>query len=122
MFYSSFFLKRLSAVCLAAAIVFVPARLGAGQVQTEPPNAGASQQSGPVDAWEEQQRKAMLKMANEERQREIKKDAERLLELATELKHAVDKSSENTLSLDVVKKAEQIEKLAKEVKERMKGQ
>ena len=63
----------------------------------------------------------MMKMANTERQQEIKKDAEKLLELATELKHAVDKSSEDTLSLDVVKKAEQIEKLARSVKEKMKG-
>jgi hypothetical protein len=33
----------------------------------------------------------------------------------------VDKSNEHTLSLDVVKKADEIEKLAKSVKEKMKG-
>jgi hypothetical protein len=33
----------------------------------------------------------------------------------------VDKSSEDTLSLEVVKKAEEIEKLARSVKEKMKG-
>jgi hypothetical protein len=33
----------------------------------------------------------------------------------------VDKSSENTLSMDVVKKAEEIEKLAHSVKEKMKA-
>jgi len=63
----------------------------------------------------------MEKKANLQRQEEIKKDSEKLLELATELKQSVDKSSENTLSLDVIKKAEQIEKLAKTVKEKMKG-
>jgi len=63
----------------------------------------------------------MEKKANLQPQEEIKKDSEKLLELATELKQSVDKSSENTLSLDVIKKAEQIEKLAKTVKEKMKG-
>jgi len=72
-------------------------------------------------AWEAKQRKAMAKKANLQRQEDIKKDTEKLLELATELKHYVDKTDENTLSLDVIKKAEQIEKLAKSVKEKMKG-
>ena len=63
----------------------------------------------------------MDKKANLQRQQDIQKDTEKLLELATELKQAVDKSSENTLSLDVIKKAEQIEKLAKTVKDKMKG-
>jgi hypothetical protein len=43
------------------------------------------------------------------------------LKLSTELKDYVDKSSENLLSVDVVKKAEDIEKLAHNVKEKMKG-
>ena len=63
----------------------------------------------------------MAKKLNTQRQADIKKDTEKLLELATELKQSVDKSSENTLSLDVIKKADQIEKLAKSVKEKMKG-
>jgi hypothetical protein len=37
------------------------------------------------------------------------------------LKQYVDKSNENTLSLDVVRKAEEIEKLAHSVKEKMKA-
>jgi len=63
----------------------------------------------------------MAKKAAKERQAAIKRDTDKLLELATELKDNVDKSSENTLSMDVVKKAEEIEKLAKSVKEKMKG-
>lgn len=95
-----------------------------GMAQRSRPTVPDSQQpSGatPNDVWEEQQRKEMEKQANLQRQADIKKDTEKLLELATELKQYVDKSSENTLSLDVVKKAEQIEKLAKQVKEKMKG-
>jgi hypothetical protein len=37
------------------------------------------------------------------------------------LKAQVDKSTKDTLSVDVIKKAEEIEKLAHSVKERMKG-
>jgi len=63
----------------------------------------------------------MTRKLNAQRQVDIKKDTEKLLELATELKQAVDKTTENTMSLDVIKKADQIEKLAHSVKEKMKG-
>lgn len=63
----------------------------------------------------------MAKKLNLQRQDEIKKDTAKLLELATELKQSVDKTTADTLSLEVIKKAEQIEKLAKNVKEKMKG-
>jgi|SRR5947209_5890745 len=57
---------------------------------------------------------------NKERQQKLKEDTEKLLKLANELKESVDKTNENVLSLEVVRKAEEIEKLAKSVKERMK--
>ena len=63
----------------------------------------------------------MAKKANKERYSALKRDTDKLLELANELKTNVDKSNENTLSVDVVKKAEEIEKLAHSVKEKMKG-
>jgi hypothetical protein len=44
-----------------------------------------------------------------------------LLKLTTELKQYVDNSNENLLSVDVVKRAEEIEKLARSVKDKMKG-
>jgi hypothetical protein len=65
--------------------------------------------------------KDMAKKANRERQVQLQRDTESLLKLATELKQYVDKSNEHTLSLDVVKKAEEIEKLAHSVKEKMKA-
>jgi hypothetical protein len=61
------------------------------------------------------------KMANQERQARLKKDTDQLLKLATELKEAVDKSNEHTLSLEVIEKATDIEKLAKSVREKMKA-
>lgn len=66
--------------------------------------------------------KEMEKKANLQRQADLKRDTDRLLKLSNELKDYVDKSNENVLSLDVVKKAEEIEKLAHNVKLRMKGE
>jgi hypothetical protein len=64
--------------------------------------------------------KDMRKRRNEDRQKQIKRDTQKLLQLATELNDFVDKSNENILSIDVVKKAEEIEKFAHSVKEKMK--
>lgn len=65
--------------------------------------------------------KDMAKRANQERQAQLKRDTEHLLKLATELKEYVDKSNENTLSLEVIRKADEIERFAHSVKEKMKG-
>ena len=63
----------------------------------------------------------MEKKAAKDRVAALKTDTDKLLKLSVELKQYVDKSDENVLSLDVVKKAEAIEKLARSVKEKMKG-
>jgi len=63
----------------------------------------------------------MAKKANLERQASLKADTDKLLKLTSELKDYVDRSNENVLSLDVLKKAEEIERLAHSVKEKMKG-
>lgn len=53
----------------------------------------------------------------EQDQKTIRKDVERLFDLATQLKTEVDKmGSASVLSLPLVKKAEEIEKLAKQIK------
>ena len=78
---------------------------------------------GPAGA-DEAARRALLdaaKKANLERQALLKSDTDKLLKLAEELKTSVDKSNANILSVDVLKKADEIEKLARSVKEKMKG-
>jgi hypothetical protein len=67
-----------------------------------------------------EQKAAREKALNRQRQADIKKDTDKLLQLATELKDAVDKTNENMLSLDVIRKTDEIEKLAKEVRKKMK--
>jgi hypothetical protein len=91
------------------------------QNPTQPAYPGQTPASHNEDVWEQQQQKAMQQKAISQRQQDIRKDTEKLLELATELKQAVDKSNKDTLSLDVVRKAEEIEKLAKSVKNKMRG-
>jgi hypothetical protein len=63
----------------------------------------------------------MAKKANQERHAALKKDTDKLLKLSTELKEYVDRTNENMLSMDVIKKAEEIEKLAHSVRDKMKG-
>ncbi len=54
-----------------------------------------------------------------ERQKRLAADTEKLFALATDLKAQVDKSTKNTLSVNVIKKADEIEKLAHSMKEQM---
>ena len=88
------------------------------------PRLGSNSDLTPDDRQDEQRakmEKEMAKKANRERQAQLQRDTDNLLKLANELKQYVDKSNEHTLSLDVVKKAEAIEKLAHSVKEKMKA-
>ena len=57
---------------------------------------------------------------NDERQKRLQADTAQLLALATKLKEDVDKTDKYTLSLDVLKRTAEIEKLAKSIRERMK--
>ena len=72
----------------------------------------------PMDSHRAEQQE---KLRNTDRQKRLVADTDKLLVLATDLKAQVDKSTKDTLSVDVIKKAEEIEKLARSVKERMKG-
>ena len=60
--------------------------------------------------------------AAEKRKADLQADTERLYKLTQELKVEVDKSNKDTLSVSVVKKAQEIERLAKSIKERSKQQ
>ena len=94
------------------------------QVDQFPPSAQEPQlgrERERKDPDQEKRERDMEKARNKERQQSLQKDTAQLLQLATELKQYVDKSNENTLSLDVIKKAEEIEKLAHKVKDKMRS-
>ena len=79
--------------------------------QNYPPGLNGPDQKPP-------DKKAMDKQA----QADVKADVEKLYALISELREEVQKSdASSTLSLSVVNKAKQIEKLAKQVKDRAKG-
>ena len=71
------------------------------------------------DPAQKEMQDRMFKAANKKRQQDIRDETDKLFQLATELKAAVDKTDENVLSLEVVRKADEVEKLAKKVKEKM---
>lgn len=82
--------------------------------------------AGPAPPAEAEEMRARLeqdaaKKAAKQRVAALKSDTDKLLKLSVELKTYVDKSDENVLSLNVIKKAEEIEKLAKSVKDKMRG-
>jgi hypothetical protein len=105
----------------------VPAAIGAAAQNDNPPQQGPppfmqpQQRPSPADEARERMEKDMAKKANQQRWDQLKRDTDNLLKLSTQLKEYVDKANENTLSLDVIKKAEEIEKLAHSVKDKMRG-
>lgn len=104
---------------LLIAIILVPAKPCFCQdIGRFPP---LPNQPGPVDPDQEKRAHELAKKMNQERQAQLKRDTDTLLKLATELKQYVDKSNENTLSVEVIQKADQIDKLARSIKDKMKG-
>ena len=75
--------------------------------------------ANPSDPGQAHMLREMAKERNVLRQKEIIDDTNQLLDLAKQLKDAVNKSSKDQLSLNVVNTAAEIEKLAKSVKEKM---
>jgi hypothetical protein len=82
------------------------------------PPRGQGDADDPLNAPARSPAKAIL----EKNQKDIKRDVEKLYELASQLKEEVEKTDATAvLSLAMVKKAEEIEKLARQVKDHAKG-
>lgn len=79
--------------------------------------ANGGQQTAPGDT---QSNAAAVPAGEVAQKRQIADDSALLLKLASDLKAEVDKTSKDTLSLGVIRKAQEIEKLAHSVKEKMK--
>lgn len=101
-------LAAAGVVTCGAAFMAAPAPAAAPQFETR------------QDPAQKEMQDRMTREANKKRQQDIRNDTDKLFKLATELKAAVDKTNENLLSLEVVRKAEEVEKLARKVKEKMK--
>jgi len=77
-------------------------------------NAPELERSSPLTG---QQKRNLLKSNFEK----MKREAGELTDLAKALQEELDKSNENVLSLDIVQKADKIEKLAKKIKGTARG-
>jgi hypothetical protein len=69
---------------------------------------------------DQQNKDKAYKALNAERSKQIANDSAKLLKLATDLKAEVDKTTKDELSINVIRKADEIEKLAHAVREKMK--
>ena len=116
----------LIGVLTGLATIVLAQMVGEGQAQRDPgfryppsitrvPDANAQN-----DINTQQTQQQSFEAANAERKKQIADDTEKLLKLATDLKAEVDKTNKDTLSLGVIRKADEIEKLAHIVKEKMK--
>jgi hypothetical protein len=110
-------------LCIFPVSILIFAQNASAQTRQSQPQLPPRDPTTPEDEDEARARltNEMAKKAAKERVAAIKHDTDKLLKLSVELKQSVDKSDENVLSLDVIKKAEEIEKLARSVKEKMKG-
>ena len=101
--------------------------LGFGRAGAQDPTPPARPPRVPSDAAEDSENPANVrpngaKAILEQRQKDIKKQIEKLYELASQLKAEIEKTDATVvLSLAMVRKADEIEKLAKHIKENAKG-
>jgi hypothetical protein len=115
-------------IALVLTTIAWPAR---AQTSTSPPQQAPAAPSAPKPAepgkpeGDKQDQKAGNAAGQkpltpeQERQAQLVADTSKLFQLAQELQAEVAKSSKNTLSLSVVKKAAEVEKLARSLKERL---
>lgn len=118
-------LRRMVVWAVAGGVMLALGSAGRGE-QGSGSQAGQTTAPGlvpvvPPDARVASMEEDQAKLRNIERQKRLVEDTTKLLKLANELKVDVDKSNKDTLSLDVIRKADEIEKLAHSVKEKMKG-
>ena len=63
-----------------------------------------------------------MELAAEAQEEQMERDSTRLLTLVRELKEEVQKAGVDTLSLSALRKAEEIQRLSRDLKERLRSQ
>jgi hypothetical protein len=113
--------RFLSVLAGAGTLLMLRAQSAGGQGKpTSRP--GAPDPTSESDASGTTPEKSPTKVLLEANEKDIKKNIEKLYQLATDLKAEVEKTdSSQVLSLAMVKKAEEIERLARDIKTRAKG-
>ncbi len=75
----------------------------------------------PPDPFEQRNQANLRKAQEVERHKRMVEDAEKLSALAEEIKTAVNKTSRDEFSMDVLRKLAQMDKLTKDIRERMRN-
>ncbi|QMV17372.1 hypothetical protein GOB94_00570 [Granulicella sp. 5B5] len=88
---------------------------------TTPPPIGAERLPEPVDPYAARMKHQEQVAQADDRRKKMVADADKLLQLATDLKADVDKETRNETSVSAYMKADEIEKLAHDVKQRLKN-
>lgn len=110
----------LRAIPVATAALIVAASVGRGQQPVSRSQSPVRQ--GEDDPMTNPNMKSPTKARLEDNQKDIKKDIEKLFDLASQLKEQVEKTdATSVLSLAMVKKADEIERLAHQIRELAKG-
>ncbi|HZT69715.1 MAG TPA: hypothetical protein VFC10_08210 [Terriglobia bacterium] len=119
--------KKIAAAALIFLLLGGTSPAVAGQMLNQSQNQGALTQNPDQGRFplnepnfskpDRKQKQAMLDL----NYKKLKKHADDLAELATSLQKEIANTNENVLSLEIVKKAEQVEKLAKQIKDEAKG-
>lgn len=114
-------MARLSSLLVAVCVFLGGTTVAMAQMPHLPSTVTQPQGTGsaPVANDDDVQRQQAV-AANQQRQIEIRRDTEKMAELAQELKEYLAKTDQGVMSVDAIKKAEQIEKLARSVKSKMK--
>jgi hypothetical protein len=102
---------------LAAASSLTSVALAESATPLQNPNPTVQAPANPQDSSQSMSRQ---ELQNQQRKDQLTADTAKLLQLANELKAEMDKSTKDTLSVSVLKKAEQVEKLAHKVRDEMK--
>ena len=107
---------------LIVSFFIIGAAIAASGQQVQLPTVisrGQSMDSIPVTTDDVVQRQQAIAI-NQQRQLDIRRDMEKMAELTQELKDYLAQTGHGVMSVDAIKKAEQIEKLAHNVKSKMK--
>jgi biopolymer transport protein ExbD len=114
-------MNRLSFLLVVMLVLLGAYAAASAQTVHLPPTITEPQGTGgpPVTTSDDVQRQQAI-AANEQRQIEIRRDTDKMAELTQELKDYLAKTGQGVISVDAIRKAEQIEKLAHSVKSKMK--
>lgn len=112
--------RHLGQTGTALALALISALAAAQTKPAPPPSANAAQPSS-ASAPKSSSAKPQAAASPAPDQQPLQAQVDKLYQLAEDLKAAVAKSNKDTLSIDVIRKADAVEKAAKSLKDQMKS-